>query len=248
MTTTTTSPNVGAIGKLRDDLTSMLATFTQTVSSKFGLPLEKVQSLWAIPSAAPAVVTTTTTRRAPADPNGPKCSYMYQRGKNAGSPCGDPVCADSTSYCRKHAKHDGAAPKSSKAGVLAAAKELANGATAKPVARASQQLHISSNAYGNYEHKPTGLVFNKEKKVFGRQVGDKVLELTATDVANCTRNGFAYLPEAVAKPEEDKPTSDEVEVPDDTEVANGEEEDGEEEIVVEEEVEEELEEDEVADE
>jgi hypothetical protein len=218
-----TTPFPLTTSNIRNDLFMSINKFETLVSTKFSVSVDKLQGLWALNPVVP--VSTLVPKKKALDPNGPKCVYVYQRGKNPGSTCGDPVHESSTSgsYCKKHLKYDAVPPRdvTTKAGVLSAAKELANDVV-KP--RPAQQLHISSNMYGNYEHKPTGLVFNKEKKVYGRQVGDKVLELNSADLANCTRHGFAYLLESVAKPEANKPTSSEVEIPDDTEIVEEEEE------------------------
>lgn len=170
--------------------------FNKALSEKFSIPLEKLSALWALPPAPKPV----KAKAGKADPNGPKCVHIYQKGKRPGQACGDPVCADSTSYCRKHMKYEGTKPASA-----SAPGSVKTGITRPPAV----QLHISKNDYGNYEHKETGLLFNKEKKVYGRQVGDQVMKLSASDIKNCELHNFSYLSDAVESAESTDPTPDE---------------------------------------
>jgi len=135
-----------------------------------------------------------------------KCTYVYQKGKNPGHSCVNNICAESERYCSKHVKYDSNIPKINS--LLEGARTLI--ADAKPVV---VRTSISVNSYGNREHKPTGLVFkeyNGVKKVYGRQVGDKVMSLLSSDIEACVLNGFIYLDEAVAEPEKEEPSPDEV--------------------------------------
>lgn len=202
---------------LLTDLTNDLQSFLSKVSSigSFKTEISKLVELW---GKAPETILTTVSKvekkgRTKDYSNGPKCDYVFQRGKNPGKVCEDPICTDSTSKCRKHLKFEGSLPSAKGSSVISSAKEIAATVTKPLTTRpVSAQLTISRNQYGNYEHKSTNLVFNSEKKVFGKQVGEKVLSLSVADVENCKRNNFKYTPEAVAKPESTVPAEDEVEV------------------------------------
>ena len=50
---------------------------------------------------------------------------------------------------------------------------------------------LDKNAYGNYEHKETGFVFDKEsKKVIGKQIGNSLVNLNMTDLNTCKEYNF----------------------------------------------------------
>ncbi len=52
-------------------------------------------------------------------------------------------------------------------------------------------FHISRNAFGNYEHAETHLVFSSDKKVVGRQLPDgTVAPLTEEDIEVCKEYKF----------------------------------------------------------
>jgi hypothetical protein len=53
-------------------------------------------------------------------------------------------------------------------------------------------IAIRKNKYGNFEHMQTGLVFNTDKMVYGRQVGEEVLSLTTEDIETCKKYKFIY--------------------------------------------------------
>jgi hypothetical protein len=155
-------------------------------------------------------VPPPTKKASASDSSKSKCIHILQKGKNPGSQCGESVCSDSDSYCRKHIKME-AKPKTQRSVLISDANALLAD-TPKPLPKASLSINLTKNAYGNHEHRPTGLVFSKEtKQVVGRQVGEKILSLTPEDLENCKKYSFSYLPEAVALPESSKPTDDEVE-------------------------------------
>lgn len=210
------------LDSLRDNLSRDLSGFFANVCglSDSSIDEKRLVEIWCsakahmrAPAKAPSAKSSSKSS-SKSDPNGPKCDYFFQKGANTGKVCGDSVCSESTSKCRKHMKFEGVAP-SAHTKILSSAKEIASGAS-RPIAvrPASAQLSISRNDYGNYEHKATNLVFNLEKFVYGKQVGEKVLPLTAADIENCKRHSFKFLPEAVAKPESTEPENDEEEVED----------------------------------
>jgi len=71
------------------------------------------------------------------------------------------------------------------------------------------KLKISINAYGNYEHPASNLLFNKEKKVFGKQIGDQILLLTEADLDVCRSYSFSWVLDRVALPESEDPDDNE---------------------------------------
>jgi len=66
----------------------------------------------------------------------------------------------------------------------------------KAVKSTVSDIAIRRNNYGNFEHMQTGLVFNTDKLVYGRQVEGEVLPLTTEDIEQCKKYKFMYkLPE-----------------------------------------------------
>jgi len=66
----------------------------------------------------------------------------------------------------------------------------------------SSNIEPKLNAYGNYEHKQSGFVFDKDtKKVIGKQVGETVMKLNESDLEMCKRMSVSYDVNAVAPPE-----------------------------------------------
>lgn len=60
-----------------------------------------------------------------------------------------------------------------------------------------RRFALRKNAFGNYEHKETGFVFDPAtKEVFGKQSDEKVLSLSLSDVDTCKQMGFKFrMPE-----------------------------------------------------
>ena len=70
-----------------------------------------------------------------------------------------------------------------------------------PVVKAAKasigELAIRRNKHGNFEHMQTGLVFNTEKQVYGKQLDSgEVKPLTSEDIETCKKYKFLFkLPE-----------------------------------------------------
>lgn len=136
-----------------------------------------------------------------------KCDYVFQKGKNPGKVC-ESIAVDNTTKCRKHSKFEGAtAVLSNKSSKFIEVSE-----NVKPQTIRAGQIAIKENSYGNREHKATNLVFNSDKKVYGKQVGDKVLPLSSIDIENCKRHNFKWEESCVVKPESLSPEEFEEEV------------------------------------
>jgi hypothetical protein len=69
-----------------------------------------------------------------------------------------------------------------------------------------QTIYIRRNKYGNYEHEPTGLVFDKDEKVvYGVQRGVDVLDLSEAELELCKKYKFTpRIPENLDKYKENK--------------------------------------------
>ena len=54
---------------------------------------------------------------------------------------------------------------------------------------------ILKNKFGNFEHVQTGIVFNKDKKAYGRQSKEgSIIDLTPEDIDTCRQHGFPFVP------------------------------------------------------
>jgi hypothetical protein len=188
---------------LHDTLTLSLNNFFSQLEKVSGLPAAQLLELWKAPTQAKVPPKKTSSQG---------CVYVFQKGSRPGEQCGENVHTPESSYCKKHKKYEG--EESKKSSILSEAKASASAAI-KPVGKvAAAVLRISKNEYGNYEHKATGFVLGTDKKVFGKQVGDKVMLLTQNDLLVCKQYSLTYTPEAVAPLESTEPTEEEFEVPD----------------------------------
>lgn len=159
-------------------------TFFQKIETKFSVSKNCLKSIWnEIEEVNKKVVT---------------CDYIFQRGSKPGSQCSNDVVEGSTK-CRAHQKFDN----------KHVVKNIPTEKT--PLPSRVSVLNITKNSYGNFEHKATGFVFNSDKLVYGKQVGDKVVPLSTTDVKACIRNSFKYSEDGVAKPDPEFPLENETE-------------------------------------
>jgi hypothetical protein len=57
---------------------------------------------------------------------------------------------------------------------------------------------VRMNEFGNYEHRPTNLVFNSASIVYGKQASSVVVPLTSEDIDVCKHHNFKYtIPESL---------------------------------------------------
>jgi hypothetical protein len=64
----------------------------------------------------------------------------------------------------------------------------------KNLNKSVDSIIVSRNKFGNYEHIPTGFVFNQNTKtVIGKQIDDgSVISLTKIDIESCNQHKFKY--------------------------------------------------------
>ncbi len=93
----------------------------------------------------------------------------------------------------------------------ACGKEVVEGTTKceSHTEKLKDKYTIKKNKYGNSEYKDTGLVFDNEtKEVYGKQAGDKVLDLTEEDIEECKRLRFRYRIPIKLSSKEEKPLAE----------------------------------------
>ena len=230
----------------------------QLVAAKLVSDKEKAVAVWNATGEELKIVEVPPAKKAAApkkkdaapkkkDDDSKKCQYVYVKGEREGESCGAKVSdeSDSGSFCKKHLAHEKkgeekkAAPaKKEKTSTSAAPKKTggkkkadAKEAEAEAVAALKDSAPVFSvkmNKYKNYEHEPTGLLFDrKTEEVYGRQKSDgQVAQLTIDDLETCKCLGFKFrIPERLLYREE-KADGDEEE---EEEIVDSDEEDEEEE-------------------
>lgn len=93
---------------------------------------------------------------------------------------------------------NGAAPEKKPLSTAAVPKKQVDPPVINKLQSAIQTVQIKKNAFGNFEHSETGLIFDKNsQKVIGRQSsGGKVDSLTDDDIELCNKYKFKYdIPE-----------------------------------------------------
>lgn len=93
----------------------------------------------------------------------------------------------------------------------------------KKIQQNIQTIYIRRNKYGNYEHEPTGLVFDKDEKVvYGIQRGPDVFDLSEAEIELCKKYKFTpRIPENLDKYKENKIQKiDEYDLDDDEELVD----------------------------
>ncbi len=194
-----------------DALVLSLNTFFDQIEEMTGISAPQLLELWKSP---PKVSSKSSKKEVSSEKSEKKgCVYVFQKGSRPGEQCGKTAYSAEASYCTGHKKYEGEESKKPSS-ILSEAKAMAASAI-KPVGKpVSAVVRVTKNSYGNYEHKATGFVLNPDKKVFGKQVGEKIMLLTQNDLLSCKHYGLAYIPEAVAPLESTEPTEEESEVPD----------------------------------
>jgi hypothetical protein len=182
--------------QLQSDLSADLTRLVETLAKKYSVDLEVLFKSFQLPEDKKVVN---------------RCKYILQKVR-AGQPCGELTCSESETHCKKHLRYAG----ESKTKVPLGAKDLlAPGKpTSQPLTTPAHRIVLSKNEFGNHEHKTTGMVFNSDKKVFGKQVGNQVLSLKEEDILICKQHNFQYTDEAVALPDTVDPEEHEVLVDD----------------------------------
>lgn len=202
-------------------IADLVNNFLGVLSFQSGVSVENLTKYWILASKndTPKNVTTTEkheTRGRKIDPNSVRCPYVFQNGKNPGSKCNANVKdPESSQFCSKHAKSAESSQffgrtAATIAGIASVSTALtSSGSVYKPPTRT---VEVKKNDYGNHEHSLTNLVFNPETAcVYGKQIEDKVLPLTSSDIEKCIFYKFKWDPNCLAKPDSKDPTSDETE-------------------------------------
>ncbi len=144
----------------------------------------------------------------------PNCNYICVRGKEKGQQCTIHVVSADAEFCKKHVESGAKAKTKALNPTKITKKEIKakvaveERSSAPPVIKtlaSKAEVHsIRRNQYDNYEDTVTNFVFNTNKHVVGKQVGDKVIQLTDNDLELCKQKKFLYeLPSIIVKKEED---------------------------------------------
>jgi len=153
-----------------------------------------------------------------------RCSHEFLKGKSAGDICPNRVCAESKTgkYCKRHLSNEDntkekKAKSKAKNAKSAKSKKIQDEAESemnaiKKLNDNKPQVIIKRNSFGNYEHKDTSLVMNKDtRKIIGKQQEDGTIStLTAEDIDNCKLFKLGYdLPSNLVSEKDKEAKNDE---------------------------------------
>lgn len=109
-----------------------------------------------------------------------------------------------TSRAKKGGKKSSAPPKK---GVKAQAKNDKKDSKLVPQVE-NMKITLKRNKYMNFEHPETHFVFNENKEVIGKQVGENVEPLTVKDIQECGVRKFPYKMPILLRDDEEDEKSD----------------------------------------
>jgi len=128
--------------------------------------------------------------------NGKGCPYVFTKGSLSGKECGC-IPKNGAIYCSKHKKYEGNEPKNAKK-VLPTPKKSVVPAQAKKISPLPKTVSIvlrKNKSLGDkLWHADSGMVFKSavERVVIGKNVDDKVEDLTEEDIEICKSLNFRY--------------------------------------------------------
>ena len=168
----------------------------------------------AFPQVASKVVRKKVTKEEKTN----NCQYINKAGKNKGKPCG---AACSGQFCSKHTSTqttEEQTPQKDAAQKDAAQKDSSKNAKTKVKAplkidelieSRTEHLQIDKNKWGNYQHTPTGLLYDpKSETIYGKQLQDgSIAELSLDDIEICKSFRVGYqLPQKLGEVTSDQPS------------------------------------------
>ena len=149
------------------DIDTKMRSFVSKVSTKYNLPKKDVESmfnsLWMKEEQSSDVTSSRSGASTVSQLSGLKKDDLASRCKNLGY---------ATSNKSKQQLVDMLAGKSE------APKKL--------------QVPIKKNQYGNYEHPTYHFVFSSNGVIYGKQVGEKIHDLSKEDIITCKKESFRY--------------------------------------------------------
>jgi hypothetical protein len=159
----------------------------------------------AFPQVASKVVKKKVTKEEKTN----NCQYINKAGKNKGKPCG---VACSGQFCSKHSSNQAATEeetpqketqqKEQKEKEKGKAKVKAPLKIDELIESRTEHLQIDKNKWGNYQHTPTGLLYDpKSETIYGKQLQDgSIAELSLDDIEICKSFRVGYqLPQKLGE-------------------------------------------------
>ncbi len=194
---------------------SYIKKYNKLIDEEFGISQTELLTLWEsmvngtneVPTSTKSSPTKSSptksspTKSSPTKTNVSGCPYIFTKGAKEGQQCGCKPKGGKT-YCSRHKKYEGCPPNSKK--VLPPPRRSIVSTVKKPTyKKKSQEIVLHKGPEGRLYHRPTGLVFNKERVAIGTWLRacdnpeevDKVIPLTDDDIKKAKQHMFAFKKE-----------------------------------------------------
>jgi len=144
-------------------------------------------------------------KKPPGAPKKPKkespagCPYMFTKGAKEGQTCGSRAKGGNT-YCSRHKKYEGRAPKVKRSLLPPPRRSIVSANKKKKAPKKHQDVVLHKGPAGKLYHRPTGLVFGRDKVAIGTWLraaespsgGDEIIPLTKSDIEKAKKHMFAF--------------------------------------------------------
>lgn len=165
----------------------------RVISAKYNIPVKEL-----LITIDGSVVTEETGRRdVPPPPTVPVqmiesgnnglCAYAFQKGNKKGTVCGCVIKKANSSMCSKHQKYDSSVVVSTPATIVKSPSRSDDLCDSSVILRKNKKINM-------LWHSGTKMVFKsaENRVVFGKLVGDEIVNLTDEDITTCKQMGFHY--------------------------------------------------------
>jgi hypothetical protein len=214
------------INSIQEIIETYVKAYIKLIDEEFGLSEIELRPLWEkviasdseYASATPKKTTpkkttprkttpkkTTPKKTTPDDPKKVvskvylECPYIFTKGSREGSTCGSKPKNDKT-YCSRHKKYEGQSPKVKK--VSPPLRRSIVSIKKKPARKKKQDIILHKGPGGRLYHRPTGLVFGRDKIAIGTWLRaddcdnlsgvDEIVPLTDENIAVAKKYMFAF--------------------------------------------------------
>ncbi len=129
------------------------------------------------------------------------CPYVFTKGAKEGKCCGSKPKGGNT-YCSRHKKYEGQVQVSKKV-ILPSRRSIVSSTTKLTTKKNKQNIVLHKGPDGKHYHRPSGLVFNRDKVVIGTWLKacdnpegvDEIIPLTDKDIEKAKKHMFAFQKE-----------------------------------------------------
>ena len=129
------------------------------------------------------------------------CPYIFTKGAKEGMMCGCKPKGGNT-YCSRHKKYEGQAPNVKKV-LPPPRRSIVSNKSKATSKKKAKEIVLHKGPGGRLYHRPTGLVFNRDRVAIGTWLRacdnpegvDEVVKLTEKDIAQAKKHMFAFKTE-----------------------------------------------------